>query len=184
MRRRIVNEAADDLSRRVADLRHAFDQGFAAPRRDRFDDADVLIAFGIAGDAYAVPVRAIAGIAEADRLVPVPSRSPHLLGLAAVRGALVPVFSLAGLIGYDRREGRGRWMVLCGTDDVFALALGNIQGYLSVPKSGPSGAGRDARTHIERIIGDDGAGRAVIDIASIATTIRDGAVAAPAGSGS
>jgi chemotaxis signal transduction protein len=164
---------------RAADLRRAFDDGFAAPRRGRFEGTEDLITFEIFGDGYAVPVGAVTGIAELQRLVHVPSRSPYLLGLAAVRGTLVPVYDLAGLLGYPQRGDHARRMVLCGSEERLALALGNFSGHASFPKTGHLDAVRDGRVHIARVVVIGGVVRAVIDVASIVAAIKGGAASAP-----
>ncbi len=46
--------------------------------------------------------------------MPVPSRVPELLGLTGIRGVVVPVFSLARLLGFNSERGQAHWLVFCG----------------------------------------------------------------------
>lgn len=87
-----------ELGARGAALREAFDASFAAPVVAPRDEELALIV--VVGEAT-VAVR-LAGVAQVflDRpLTPVPSDRPALLGLAALGGAIVPVFDLGRACG-------------------------------------------------------------------------------------
>ncbi|MCW8133316.1 MAG: hypothetical protein KIS92_23430 [Planctomycetota bacterium] len=60
-----------------------------------------------------------------------PSRAKALLGLTGLRGDLVPVYSLAQLLGYARAE-EPAWLLLCGAGHRFGLAFGQNHGCFSV----------------------------------------------------
>jgi chemotaxis signal transduction protein len=93
------------------------------------------LAVRVARDAYAIRVSEISGISTDRKVVALPSPIPELLGVAGLRGAIVPVYSLAALLGYGREAGQVRWLVLCGTDEPFALAFSGLEGYLRVPQA-------------------------------------------------
>src|ERR1019366_8843948 len=79
----------------LGEVRPAFDRSFSAPPPSRAAETQSLIVIRLAGETLVLRAGDITGIARRRRLVPLPSRTPELLGLAGIRGALVPVFNLA-----------------------------------------------------------------------------------------
>jgi purine-binding chemotaxis protein CheW len=71
-------------------------------------------------------------------ITPLPSPVPQLLGVAGFRGAVVPVYDLAALLGH-RRAGSPRWMVLTSGADAVALAFDSVAGHLRAPGLLPRG---------------------------------------------
>jgi purine-binding chemotaxis protein CheW len=131
-------------------LRQAFDASFALPppppREDRID----LLAVNAGGERVAVPLVTMAGLV-ADRVVtPLPGSPPELLGVAGLRGHLVPVYDLAQVSGYrtdSAPRDRPRWLILAAGSPVFAVAVDRVDGHLRVdhdaiaPPVGGTGAG-------------------------------------------
>jgi purine-binding chemotaxis protein CheW len=96
---------------RAAELRAAFDRGFAErPASTGAASIDVL-KIRLAGEPYGALVAHVASIHVDLRLAPVPSPVAALLGVAAVRGAIVPVYDLRALVGVSAAE-PPRWIVL------------------------------------------------------------------------
>jgi chemotaxis signal transduction protein len=156
----------------LADLRQTFDQVFAAAGADQVQEHESLIALRIEGDLYGLDVREIAGVAVAGRVVPLPSRSPGLLGLTGVRGAVIPVYSLSVLLGYPKAVESVRWLALCGAKEPLALALGDFEGYARVPKTALHAPDRDVRRHVHRFAKSGDVIRAIVSIASIVSSIQ------------
>ena len=67
---------------------------------DRADDGDVLT-FRIAGERYALGVDEVSEIIRPRAITRVPHGPAALLGVTNLRGAVLPVVSLAGLLGGD-----------------------------------------------------------------------------------
>src|SRR5437764_764516 len=97
----------------AAELRATFDQTFGLPflsqGADRRED---LLAIRLAGNAYAIKVREISGLANNRKIIALPSAIPELLGIAGIRGELVPVYSLAALMEVNRGSEGDRWLAL------------------------------------------------------------------------
>src|SRR5436309_1156564 len=89
-------------SARVSELRRAFDGTFAKAIRTAGGEAqeEDLLAVRIFTHAYAIRVAEIAGIITSRKIVPVPSRRFELLGVAGLRGGLIPVYHLGALLGH------------------------------------------------------------------------------------
>lgn len=160
---------------RVAELRRVFDEARAAPFASGSEEqTESLLAIRLSGEAYAIKVREITGLANRKRIVPVPSPIPELLGLAGVRGVLVPVYSLQGLLGLAALSDEPDWLALCGREEPFALAFSGFEGYLRIPKSQLHPVERkDAmRMHIRQVVRAQGALRAVVSVPLIGEAIQ------------
>jgi purine-binding chemotaxis protein CheW len=118
-----MNTTVSKLEGKIAEMRRHFDESFAVALPERVSEPEPMIAITVEGERFAVRVREIEGLAlSKEKIVPVPSRVPELLGLTGVRGVVVPVFSLAKLLGFDSERGHAPWLVFCG-DRQSSIAL-------------------------------------------------------------
>ena len=156
-------------STRAADLARAFDGSFAEPVRSVSDDADDFLTIRTGGDAYAVRVREIAGLIADRKIVPLPTSEPAFLGIAGLRGGVVPVYSLAALLGRVPNAEMPRWMLLVGTGAPLGLAFDQFDGHVRVPHADVSSGGGAATQESVRI---GAAWRGVIPVQALAATIR------------
>lgn len=113
-----AREAAEAVRDR---LRQTFDAAFAAPPPPPAPASVDLIAIRSGADLYAFRLAAIAGLLARKRLMPAAGADPALLGIAGLRGKLVPVYSLARLLG--AADADERWWVLVGADSPIAIAF-------------------------------------------------------------
>jgi chemotaxis signal transduction protein len=159
---------------RAAELRRTFDLSFASPPPPPQEVED-LLTLRIAGDAYAIRLRDIAGIVTDRKIIPVPAATLDLLGLAGIRGGIFPVFGLASLLGHDRTGDSPRWMILCGTDEPVALAFAEFDGYLRLPRSSihADEGIRPARHYVDQLAHTDAGVLSVIGIPGIVATLRN-----------
>lgn len=154
------------LERTAAALRAAFDATFAAPARGARRDLVPLLAIRAGGEAVAVRLLETAGLLPAKAIVPAPSRRPEVLGVCGHRGAVLPVFSLARLLGLAE-EGEARWMLLAGREERVALAFGALDGHVLVPPSALQRNAGEAVGHLAEVVEIEGAGRPVVSIPSV-----------------
>jgi chemotaxis signal transduction protein len=138
-------------------LREEFDASFAAAAAVPVAHRDVL-EIVIGGDRHALLVSEIAGIFVDRAITQVPSRRPDLVGIVGFRGAVVPVFDLAAILGYTAAV-TPRWMVLVSAAPI-ALAFDRFAGHVRVPRSEVSDA-----------VVIDGQPVSLIAVASIARSI-------------
>lgn len=157
---------------RVREMRRAFDEAFAAPAREKTEETENILALRIKGDPYGLSVREIAGVATGGHLVPVPSRAPHLLGLTGIRGMLVPVYSLAGLLGYPPGPEAPHWLALWGARETIGLAVGEFEGYLQIPRSSLHAPDREARKHVHQLVQAGNVVRSMISVASVIAAVK------------
>jgi purine-binding chemotaxis protein CheW len=87
----------------------------SVPGRDRVaaasggDDTLMLVSFEAGGEEYAVPVSAVREVVRLEgrqegKLARMPHGDGNLLGVATLRGRLVPLFDLRGLLGLETGE--------------------------------------------------------------------------------
>ena len=160
---------------KAAELRDAFDRARAMPFDSQaVEQTESLLIVRVSGDPYAIRVSEIAGLVNDRKIVEFPSAIAELLGVAAVRGVLVPVYSLAALLGYNAEAGPGRWLALCGTAEPVALAFNDFEGYMMVPSAHvyAAGPGDAARTQVKQVVRTADLVRAVISIPAIREVIQ------------
>jgi chemotaxis signal transduction protein len=122
------------VAAKAAELRNAFDRARAVPwGAAAVERIENLLAIRVSGDAFAIRLSEISGLATDRKIVAFPSPIPELLGVAAIRGRLIPVYSLAALLGYSANAGHGRWLALCGIEEPVGLAINDFEGYVQVP---------------------------------------------------
>jgi len=163
------------ITAKAAELRSVFDQARAAPLSSGAQEkTEDLLAIRISRDAYAIRVSEISGLATGRKIVAFPSPIPELLGVAGIRGALVPVYSLAMLLGYKAETERIRWLALCGTEDPIALVFSDFEGYVRVSLTQLYAAEQKdvARTHVQHVVRATDMVRAVVSIPLIRKTIQ------------
>ncbi len=69
------------------------------------------VQFRVAGEAYAVPAGHVVEVAPPAELTRVPGARPELVGVRNMRGTILPVIDLAGLLGISRTGPPGRVLV-------------------------------------------------------------------------
>jgi chemotaxis signal transduction protein len=116
--------AAPSKDHAVADeMRRAFDASFAAPPRTlaAVDEAILVRARGL---VCGFATSGLRGLVRAPRVVPLPSLEAAVVGIVGIGGAIVPVLSLATLLGaVDGARAAPTWLVLVG-DEAASVALG------------------------------------------------------------
>jgi purine-binding chemotaxis protein CheW len=174
-----LNDSIDSIDgNKAAQLRQDFDRTFALPPSLAAPEVEDLLAIRVAGDPYAIRLLDIAEIVTDRSVVSVPSVTPDLLGLAGIRGGIVPVFGLSSILGYGPDPGTPRWMILCGSEEPIALAFAEFEGYLRLPASALHADENFRATHehvkyVNQVARTPDGVRAVISIPLIMATIRN-----------
>jgi purine-binding chemotaxis protein CheW len=163
------------LEGKVAEMRGLFDESFAVALREQVTAPEPMLAITVEGEPFALRVREIDGLAVSkEKIVPVPSRVPELLGLTGVRGVVVPVFSLARLLGFDSERGQMLWLVFCGErHSPIALAFEGMERQFEVA-SGEIFARQEAHgsRYVSATVGEGATLRGVISVPALVASIK------------
>lgn len=157
-------------------LRRRFDDAFAEAASERRQDLEPFLTLRIASTAYAVRLSEIAGFAAARKIVPLASQLAGLLGLAAVRGSLLPVYCLESLL-HDDATVEPRWFLLCGAQEPMALSFAQFEGHVLVPRSARLAARGAEGRHVRELVQVEDEVRGIIAVSSLAEAIRESVAA-------
>jgi purine-binding chemotaxis protein CheW len=157
----------------AGELRAAFDAAFVRPLEAPARDTVALLALRAGGEPVAVRVLEIAGLMAARPVVAVPSPRPELLGISGIRGAVVPIYSLARLLG-RADDGAPRWVVLAAAGaDRIGLAVAAFERHLVVPAARlrPAAGAGGVAGHAPELLQGEGAATPVLSVPSLVREI-------------
>ncbi|MGI5242552.1 chemotaxis protein CheW [Dactylosporangium sp. CA-139066] len=179
--------AGVDLQARLAALRTDFDRSFADPPRAEVAGHDDLLAIRAGGVRYALRLPQAAGLFPDRPVTRLPGPLPALLGVAGFRGAIVPVYDLAAVLG-TRGTAAGssasgtvaRWLVLAAGNPPVALAFEALDGHLRVPRDGlvEEPAGHGPHGCLRGIVPLPDGARPIVDVPAVRAAVQ--AAAGPA----
>jgi chemotaxis signal transduction protein len=160
-------------SKRFADMRRAFDQSFATSHVGESDSLERMIAIRLGGEPFVMRAGHISGLARAKRIVPLPSRIPEMLGLAGIRGTLVPVFDLGGILKLKSCAATPSWLALVDNEVSIALGFDEFGGQVELsPANLYADESPTPRKHVPLLARIGSSVHPVIDIPSILEVIR------------
>ncbi len=134
-----MTEVDGFMSAPALQLRREFDRSFAIAESTERGEFEDVLALRIATQGYALRASELTGLFKDRAVTPIPSPRPELLGLAGLRGRVVPVYDLRLLLGHPRGE-RPRWLVLAAGPEVLALAFDVFEGQFRVARKDVTGA--------------------------------------------
>ncbi|MBL9037550.1 MAG: chemotaxis protein CheW [Archangium sp.] len=159
---------------RVDALRRDFDQAFALPITRLADVNERFVTLRVSGMRHAVRVRELSGLSVIRHITTVPRGAPGLLGLVGLRGALVPVYSLAALLNGGAPERVARWLLLHGAGaNIIGFAASEFDGYAEIPRATVHrlAASEASRSHVKEVTHAEGHALGVIDLAAVAQVV-------------
>lgn len=157
----------------VDELRREFDGAFT--RRTEFTAAatEKLLAIRTGGQAYALRLCELAGLSKQTKVAPLPGANAALLGVAGVKGGLLPVFSLPVLLGLTPSARELGWMAICGAKNPICVAFEELEAYLDAPRSDiRAGENTKAAVHARETLRTAAGLRWILDIPSILKAIE------------
>ena len=168
-----VSFAPSRAGDRAAEMRAAFDRSFAGRARLDAAPCEDFLAIRVASDSYAIRCSEISGLVAGKSITRVPSRAAALLGLGGFRGAIMPVYSLAALLGHALAPAP-RWIVIASGLPV-ALAFEALDGNRRVSRQeiAPHEADQRARKYIRDFMREHDRVRAILHLPSILEAIRE-----------
>src|ERR1700722_17800966 len=93
-----------------------------------------LLAIRVGSDPYALRSSEIAGLHVGVEIVPVPSPVAQLLGIAAIRGIMAPIYDLAALLRYPPAA-NPRWLIFARAAQPVGLAFEGFEQHLQASQS-------------------------------------------------
>lgn len=166
-----MNPATPPAGNHAEEMRRAFDQTFASAPSLEAADLISLFAIRLSGERFVLRMDQIHGIARSRPIVPVSSRISELMGIAGMRGALVPVFSLAALLGLPRTE-ECAWLAIIQGDSPMALAFDALERRMEIRRTSLYEDASPARRHVRQVAQLGNEACAVIDVPSLVAVIR------------
>jgi purine-binding chemotaxis protein CheW len=154
---------------RADELREVFDDAFARPAGAGAAAGEELLAIRIAGEPYALHRAELAGLYADKVITPLPGDVRGLRGIAGFRGALVPVYDLATLLG-AKPAASARWLVVAAAEPV-ALAFDAFDAFVRVEADAIAPAAGTA-DHIRHAARTPSGLRPIVDLATILDVIR------------
>lgn len=162
------------LDHDAAALGRAFDQRFAAREAPDARRTEDLVLARAGATPVGLRLTEIAGLYDAARVVRAPGGAPGFVGLAGVRGRVVPVFDLASLLGSGAADAAPRPLlaIAAGADRVGLLVSRPI-GYVELPHPEGDEAGDTlgAQPFVRRLARAAGALVAVVDVPAVVREI-------------
>ena len=150
---------------KATSLRRAFDHAFSLPRALPAEEGEELLRIAVAGDSYAIRLREISGVVASPTIVALPAATPDLVGVAGIRGDIVPVFGLAALLGRGPSLDPPNWTVLCGKEDPVGLGFSEFEGYFKAPRSSfHADEARGTHGYVREVVRTDAGVLPVIEI--------------------
>lgn len=117
--------------KQVAELKRAFDRTFGEAHGAKTTAEHDLLAITLAGDVYGLRLSQIGAVHSDRPITRLPGSPPALLGVAGLRGTLLPVYGLRELLGYPGAP-TPRWLAVVAGAQV-GLAFEQFDGHLRVP---------------------------------------------------
>lgn len=155
-------------------LRREFDAAFAAPAELLASDQVELLLIKVAGRPYALRLTEISGLMPTRKIVALPTRVSELIGIVGLRGGLVPIYQLAGLLGHEDRTGQALpWLILVGAPDPVGLMFDVFEGHVRARGDqlmASAGDGRAIPTFHLRRAGEPP--RPVVEVAAVIEAIE------------
>ena len=127
-----------------------------------------MLCIQVAGEPYALRLGDIASLHADLRVVALPARAPELLGVAAIRAAVVPIYNLAVALGMSG-AGAQRWAVVhrAGTA---GFAFERYDAHVRIPETAISTASRSGPIAGQLVV--TGRPRLVIDLDCVVEAIE------------
>jgi chemotaxis signal transduction protein len=163
-------------------LRDAFDRTFALAPVATDDARESVLMVQAGGDPYAIRLSQIAALFADKRVTWLPGSVRELLGVVAVRGAILPVYDLGALLGYAPAASP-RWYVTAhpafAPDGAsarqalqVALAFDRFEGHRRVALDDIAVARAEPHAHhVREVVRIDKLARPLVDLSSVVAAI-------------
>ena len=160
--------AAAPMLERAAQLRRGFDHAFAElPCFDGVPTVD-LLTVRIGGQGFAIRLSEVAALHVGKKITAVPGAQKALRGIAGFRGAILPVYDLAIILGMATGARTQSWLLIAKAAAA-ALSFDAFAGQRRVSSDAivPHGSNSPAQRHIHALVRSAGWAGPVLDLHSV-----------------
>jgi chemotaxis signal transduction protein len=156
------------MSTLAREIHDAFDAGFAAAPPPPAPAHSDFLCIRIGGEASAIPLGDVASLHADLRVVALPSRAAELVGVAAIRAVIVPIYDLRVAFGRAATTAP-RWTVLV-RGGTAGFCFESFEGHVRIPDRAIATASQ--RGHGRGQFTADGQPRSIIDLGTTLTAIE------------
>jgi len=156
------------MTTRADELRDAFDGGFAAPPSAPDTGYGDVLCVRVGGEPYAIRLGDIASLHARLRIIGVPTAAPELIGVAAIRSAVVPIYDLAIALGMPGAAATP-WIAV-HRDGTAGFAFEGFEGHARIPERSVSAGAQ--RGHLVGQVAVGGQPRSIVDLASVLSALE------------
>lgn len=169
----MMSQPTKNELRSAADLREAFDRGFASAIHQDDTVWDDFLIVCLDGIAHALPLDALMGLQPLDWITPIPGPAPELLGITGYKGAILPVYDLRALLACPTSQAP-RWLVVTKVPCV-ALAFDAFDRHVRCPRQAMAEQSGDANghRHIRARLTTGSSSWPVVKMSSVLDTIQN-----------
>jgi twitching motility protein PilI len=118
-----VGDVAEAFAMLVAVARGATESALPLPAQEQPAEQWRGLAFNVGSTRLLSEIGEVQEVIELPELTRVPGTAPWLLGIANVRGRLVPVVDLCGYLGFEKSTREEEWRVLVVEDGELLCGL-------------------------------------------------------------
>jgi chemotaxis signal transduction protein len=160
------------ISRRMSDLRRAFDESFARAHAVEQSTTVDLVMLRVDGEIYGVYLGEITGFQTGKKITGLPSPIPELLGLLALRGAFVPVYDLGALLGSSAKRKPASTIV--AKEALVAFAFDGFERHLRVERQSLARAESSAgkAEFVRELVRTHDGMRPILDLSALVSAVR------------
>lgn len=113
------------------------DHDVAAEAIDVATEEEIRIClFSIGEDYFALPIETLTEIIIPQRVFPVPTTPPHVLGVINLRGNIVPIVDIRPTLALPQKTPVGQVAIIKHGTIALGIAVDNVSEVISVPESG------------------------------------------------
>jgi chemotaxis signal transduction protein len=158
---------------RAAELRLAFDRSFSNAPHSGSTAAEKLLALRVGSNPYLVRLAEVSGLFTDKKITWLPSHVAELLGLAGLRGTVLPVYDLGMLLGCPSTATQ-RWLLVTAATPV-GLAFDAFDGYLSVRLEAiiPEVRAEGRERHVREVVHTADRVRPLVSLTSVLESISE-----------
>ncbi len=158
-----------------------FDNDVAANVIDALPEEEIRVClFSMGEDLFALPVEMLTEILISQKIFPVPTTPPHVLGVMNLRGNIVPIVDIRPALSLPRQSTPGQIAIIKQGTVIIGIVVDNVSEVVSVPVSrvlaipadtaGPAGKSRSR--FLKAIIQREGGVAALLDVKRILEEVR------------